>query len=197
MVSSGICSVLCKYILSYGKTWRICRVQCMSESSSINASFHYCIVYWGSNNNSSVSFSTVYLCSVLWLCASLAVMTTIRLRSCWTAAGRCSGSRWPPVGSVSSSTCGPSLLRWSAQSVLRRRTQITTWVSCYSDSLDRGRHEAPMLSQGTTTLPPFLWNTTPHYPQCLKWRVICCLLFYMLVFIFTLFKNIKLLIPWR
>lgn len=42
--------------------------------------------------------------------------------------------------------------------------------------------------------PPIPWNTTLHYPQCLKWRIICCLLFYMLVF--TLFYNVKLLIPW-
>lgn len=42
--------------------------------------------------------------------------------------------------------------------------------------------------------PPLPWNTTLHYPQCLKWRIICCLLFYMVVF--TLFYNVKLLIPW-
>lgn len=51
----------------------------------------------------------------------LAVMIIIRLKNCWTEAGQCSGSRWPPPGSVSSSTCGPLLHLWSAQSALKPR----------------------------------------------------------------------------
>lgn len=56
---------------------------------------------------------------------SLAATTTTRLRSFWTGAGQCSGSRWPPVGCVSSSTCGPSSPPSSAQSALWPSYNIT------------------------------------------------------------------------
>ncbi len=121
---------------------------------------------------------------------SFAVMMTIRLRNCWTEAGQCSGSRWPPAGSVSSSTCGPLLLPWSARSALRPRTHITTlesstlilglWPSGGSHAEPQDYHSPPLSS-----------NTTLHYPQRLKWRIICCLLFYMLVFLLLCFTMLN------
>jgi len=117
----------------------------------------------------------------------VSVTMAIRSRSCWTGAGRCSGSRWPPAGSASPSTCGPSWLPWSAPSALRPESPPPKLESGSSDSRGVARRT---LSQGTT--PPTLGQgTTPPpqtqpSPQCSTWRIICCLLFYMLVFYFVL-----------
>lgn len=114
------------------------------------------IVNWG-------SVLLCVFCSVLSLCAYvfLAVMITIRLRNCWMAAGQCSGSRWPPAGSVSSSTCGPSSLLWSARNALKPRTHITMLVRLLW-FLQRGWAEALMLSQGTTKTPLLYPETQPY-----------------------------------
>lgn len=122
-------------------------------------------------------------------CLSFAAMMTIRLRSCWRAAGQCSGSRWSPAGCASSFTCGPSSPPWSARSVLKPRSHISTqgvrplwffrcgltWPRDHHDTPRNLRHNPKLLSAFSMEnyLLPFV---------------------YMLVFT-SLFYNVKLFIP--
>lgn len=59
---------------------------------------------------------------------------------------------------------------------------------------DSGDVVGQTLSCAEPRRPPLrlTLNTTPHYPQCSKWRIICCLLFDMLVFynVNTLMVNL-------
>lgn len=105
---------------------------------------------------STLSFSWARSTS-WWLPPTGSTTITTRSRSCWTGAGRCSGSKWPRAGFVSSSICGPSWPPWSAQNALRPKDTHLILGTC--DSWDVGVR----MSHGTTALP---WNTTLHYPQC-------------------------------
>lgn len=110
---------------------------------------------------------------------SAAATTITRLRSCWTEAGQCSGSRWPPVGCVSSSTCGPSSLPWSARSASKPKGSRTSVAGILLNTV-RQRWDAEPRNLCRSPLP---WNTTLFYPQHSKWSIICCLLLYTLVFL--------------
>lgn len=71
---------------------------------------------------------------------------TTRLRSFWTGAGQCSGSRWPPVGCVSSSTCGPSSPPSSAQSALWPSCNITCGLDVAGRKLTLWAERLPQTS---------------------------------------------------
>lgn len=140
------------------------------------------------NNGHSKELNRALLNSVF----PFTVMIIIRLKNCWTGAGQCSGSRWPPAGSVSSSTCGPSSLPWCAQSASRPRPHITKLESGFSDSWDVARQKLSRWAKGPPQAPFFLpWNTTHNYPQRSKWRIICCLFVCMLVFLLLWFTMLR------
>lgn len=119
---------------------------------------------------------------------SVAATTITRLRSCWTEAGPCSGSRWPPVGSVSSSTCGPSSLPWSAPSALKPRTATSVagilWktFSRRCDAEPRNLHRRPFTVKHNPVLLPSALKME-HY----------LLPFALYLGVFALFYNVKTL----
>lgn len=85
-------------------------------------------------------------CLLSSLTVSLAATMTTRLRSFWTGAGQCSGSRWPPVGCVSSSTCGPSSPPSSAQSALWPSCNITCGLDVAGRKLTLWAERLPQTS---------------------------------------------------
>lgn len=129
----------------------------------------------------------------------LAVMMTIRLRNCWMEAGLCSGLRWPPAGSVSSSTCGPWSLRWSARSASKpRKKHVSQSVSQARLIVGMWPAEIVTLSQGITTSPhcPPNLETQPYTTFSAKMEDYLLPLISYVSRSCSLFYNVKLLIPW-
>lgn len=124
-------------------------------------------------------------------------MMIIRLRSCWTGAGQCSGSKWLPVGSVSFSTCGPSSLPWCVRSVLKLKMHISTLRSGYNDSWYVAWPKLSYWAKGPPfPIPlPLYHETQPYTTLSIQIWGLSVALVYMLAF--TLFYNVKLLLPWR
>lgn len=144
------------------------------------------------NNGRSKELNIALLNSIF----PFTVMITIRLRNCWTGAGQCSGSRWPPAGSVSSSTCGPSSLPWCAQSASRPRPHITKLESGFSDSWHVARQKLSHWAKGPPQAPFYL-ETQPITTLSIRnWRIIYCLFCLYASVSFTLIYNVKMLIPW-
>lgn len=92
----------------------------------------------------------------------LTAMMITGLRNCWMEAGLCSGLRWPPAGSVSSSTCGPWSLLWSARSASKPRKNMSVCQSGSSDCwnvasrnchAEPGNHHKPPLPPNLETQP--------------------------------------------